>query len=194
MAYKRYVFSSEARDFIRSNKKTIIILCTLFLAGMAIGITIILSTCDFDHSEAPLHIGGLKMFFKTVLLLMLFYTVILFSTVNFLFSLLAMATMGVLGGLFGSVICKLIGYYAIKGILNLLFVYLPFFVFTFILMLLAITYMISEYPTACGVRNGRIFTAFKGQLSTVVILFLINAAISFFIFVVWGLIFKVIVI
>lgn len=131
---------SYLRTFFERHKKVIICTAALFVVGIVLGIVLAYKAVDGEFESVPrvdVETGSAKIFFFAILSLVGCYGVILIAGINDKTAILICVPFVVLGFVMGRFAIALIMRYDGFGVINLLFVYLPFFLATFALMLIA---------------------------------------------------------
>ena len=185
---KKRVFVSNLKEYIGKNKKILICSALVLVLGIIIGIVSSVRAVngEFERvARVDMKFSGAKIFFLSVLLLLLSYVVFLIAGADRRIAFLAIIPFFLLGFLIGKYSTCLIARYEFWGILNLLCCYLPFFFATLVLFVIAV----SSILTAC---NRPTANGLKSYLLPTVKLFAINVAISLVLFLIVGSIFGVI--
>ncbi len=188
--------SSNIRAFFHENKKAVICFSVVFAVGLIIGIIAAIESRSgvFERFEiSVVEYGAVRVFFISALLLIAAYALIWISSSGSKLVFLAVLPFLALGVMCGQYMCVLVGCYGLIGILNLVFIYLPFFLVTFALLLVAAAHILSR-PGCSGPRCGG--TPFHMQPTFVFLLkiFGINIAINAVIFLLVGIFVKVIIV
>ena len=151
------VFLSSLRTFFEKNKKVVICTTVLFVIGILLGIILTYRAVDGSFERIPridMETGSAKVFFIAILGLVGCYAVLLIAGINNKTVILVIIPFTVLGFLFGRYSCALIGRYEGYGVLNLLLIYMPFFLVSFVCMVLATANILSASCTDCGGSSG----------------------------------------
>lgn len=182
---------SALKTFVSDNKKVIICASIIFVLGIAVGIISAfrsVSEDGFDRvARADMEFGAVKVLFISFLALIGCYAVFLIAGINDKTVFLIVIPFFALGFATGWYSVALIGRYETTGLINLLLIYLPFFLCTFCCFVLCATVTVAP---DCGCKNGGLKPSFVNTLK----IFAINVAIAFVLFVIVGSIFKVIVV
>ncbi len=183
---------SQIKRFFALNKKIIVCAIVIFIVGALSGIFSCLRAVDGEFEQIPAKdadIAGARVFFYSLLALIVCYALILISGSSNKTALLAIIPFFLDGFLLGRYACALLGRYSTLGLLNLLFAYLPFFVATLVCFVLS---MIAVMQPNCAntAKSGILKQSFIDVLK----IFGINIAISFVLFVLIGAIYGVVVV
>jgi len=175
---------SSLRTYFDANKKVIISATALFVVGIILGVIFAYRSVDGNferviRSEAEL--GAAKVFFISLLILVGGYGIILVSGINNKTVFLIIIPFVLIGYMLGKYATALIARYESFGVINLVFVYLPFFFLTFILMMIAAANVISA---ACCDRCER--SSFKPSFLQTLKILGINAACALLFFLIIG--------
>lgn len=183
---------SSLVSFFDKNKKVIISTSVLFIIGIVIGIIYAYRAVDgqFERvARANVETGAAKVFFISLLAVMGGYVVILISGINnktvFLICIPFLALGFVLGEYACALVCRFEGF----GVLNLIIIYLPFFLITFVLMMIAAANVLSA-----GCADYCEGSSFKPSFIRALKIFGINCACSLVLFLIIGSITGVIIV
>lgn len=128
----------EIKEFLSTHKKTVVCFSLLFVAGVIIGIISAVNSVGgvFEKlSKNDMTFGSVKVFFFSSLFIFAGYVVLTISSCVKGMSFLSILPFAVLGYMMGSYICVLVGVYGGIGVMNLIFIYIPFYLVTFFSML-----------------------------------------------------------
>lgn len=199
LAYSRYmksmrarIFVSSVRSFLDTNKKIVVCACVIFVLGIIIGVISAVNAFEGEFEHIPrseIEYGAAKVFFISALILCGGYVVILISGYGAKTVFLAVVPIILLGVYCGKYVCLLVACYETAGIINLLCVYLPFFIATFVCFMLA-TIAALKNPCADSSCNSGLRPSFIGVLKMLGI----NIAINFALFLIIGSMTKVIIV
>lgn len=131
---------SYLKTFFERNKKVVISTAVIFAVGIILGVVLAYRAVDGQFERVPrvdAEVGTAKVFFLSLLSLAGCYGVILISGINNKTAVVVCVPFVVLGFVLGRFSTALIMRYEGFGLINLLFVYLPFFICTYALMLVA---------------------------------------------------------
>ena len=175
------------KDFLKENKKTVLSFGIVFALGIVIGIFVTISAAggEFERvARADMEFGAVKVFFTTGFAVLLGYGVLLAAACAPAVAPVSLLSPAVLGYFFGKYMCLLVAVYGATGIVNLLVIYAPFFLVTFLSM------------TVAGARAARAVGCGRVRSSALVLLkvYGVNMAAGFAIFVLVGAFVKVIVV
>ena len=180
------------KDFMSAHKKTFLCFLIVFLAGMVVGIVTAVNSVGGEFvrlSKNDMVFGAVKVFFFSSLFLFAGYGVVILSTTCKGISFIAVFPFVVLGYFFGEYMTVLIGAYGGVGLMNLLFVYLPFYLLTF--CCLSISGCIAQKSNVICANKNRIL---KPSVSILLKGYAINVICSFTIFMLIGSVTKVVVV
>lgn len=178
------VFLSTLKTFFDKNKKLAICACVLFALGIAVGIILAYRAVDGCFERVPrvdMETGAARVFFVAILGLVGCYALLLISGINNKTVIVAIIPFTLAGFLLGRYSCALIGRYEGFGVINLLLIYLPFFLITFVCMLLAAASILSE---SCMERCGT--SELKPSFVCTLKILGINAACALVLFLIVG--------
>ncbi|MCM1305695.1 MAG: hypothetical protein NC037_05205 [Bacteroides sp.] len=186
------MIASSLQTFFEKNKKVIISATVLFIVGIIVGITYALRAVDGSFERvirSEVETGAAKVFFFSLLGIIGGYAIILISGVNNKTVFLICIPFTVLGFFLGKYSCALVGRYEGFGVLNLLLVYLPFFLITFVLMVIA-----SAAVLSAGCTDYSANSSLKPSFVKTLKILGINAACSLVLFLIVGSITGVIIV
>lgn len=185
--------TSAVRGFLSRNKKCAVSFSVLFVVGIIIGIIVAVNANggEFERVlQKDVEYGAVKVFFFSSLIIGAGYAVIIVASVSRKVTFVAVVPFLVLGLYFGRYICILTACFGASGIINLIVIYIPFFLCTFICMLFggcaALQQALICSCSYCGLLRPSVSVLLKA--------YGINCALSFVIFLILGLMTKVIVI
>ena len=124
------------------------------------------------------------MFFSTSFTVLIGYGVVLLSACAQVLAIASLLAYALLGYYFGKYMCLLVAVYGATGVLNMVVIYIPFFLVTFLLMCVA------GAKAASAVGCDRL----KRSALTLAKIYGLNIAANFVIFVIVGAFSKVIVV
>lgn len=188
---KRAILSS-VRSFVAQNKKIIICVSAIFAIGIIVGVISAINATNgnFERvARADMNFGAVKVFFFSTLALAACYGLLLVSGINNKTVFIAIIPFFALGFFCGEYTCALIARYEGLGLLNLLLIYLPFFIVSFVCMTLALCNILNSSCTDCA-GDSTLKPSFVATLK----IFGINIAINFVLFLIIGAIFGVIIV
>lgn len=175
------------KDFCRDNRKSVISFCALFALGIVIGIFITIDSAggEFERiSRADMEFGSVKVFFTTSFMVLAGYGVLLLGAGAPAFAVAGLVVFAVHGYYFGKYVCLLVAMYGATGVVNMIVVYIPFFLVTLVCMIVAGVRALNT------VGCNRFRTAGLALLKT----YGLNIAVNFVVFVIIGAFTKVIVV
>lgn len=182
---------SAIKSFVSDNKKVIICATIIFALGITVGVISAFGAVGDDGFErvarADMEFSSAKVFFVSLLALFCCYAVFLLSGINAKTIFLIVIPFFALGFVTGEYSVALIARYETTGLVNLLLIYLPFFLCTFCCFVLCA--VIAAAPDCACCKTG-----LKPSFVQTVKVFGANVAIAFVFFVIVGAIFKVIVV
>lgn len=182
---------SAIKSFVSDNKKVIICATIIFALGITVGVISAFGAVGDDGFErvarADMEFSSAKVFFVSLLALLGCYVVFLLSGINAKTIFLIVIPFFALGFVTGEYSVALIARYETTGLLNLLLIYLPFFLCTFCCFVLCD--VIAAAPDCACCKTG-----LKPSFVQTVKVFGANVAIAFVCFLIIGAIFKVIVV
>lgn len=182
---------SAIKSFVSDNKKVIICATIIFALGITVGVISAFGAVGDDGFErvarADMEFSSAKVFFVSLLALLGFYVVFLLSGINAKTIFLIVIPFFVLGFVMGEYSVALIARYETTGLLNLLLIYLPFFLCSFCCFVLCA--VIAAAPDCACCKTG-----LKPSFVQTVKVFGANVAIAFVLFLIIGAVFKVIVV
>lgn len=182
---------SAIKTFVSENKKVLICASIIFALGITVGVISAFRAVGEDGFErvarADMEFSSAKVFFVSLLALFCCYAVFLLSGINAKTIFLIVIPFFALGFVTGEYSVALIARYETTGLVNLLLIYLPFFLCTFCCFVLCA--VIAAAPDCACCKTG-----LKPSFVQTLKVFGLNVAISFVLFVIVGAIFKVIVV
>lgn len=182
---------SAIKSFVSDNKKVIICATIIFALGITVGVISAFGAVGDDGFErvarADMEFSSAKVFFVSLLALLGCYVVFLLSGINAKTIFLIVIPFFALGFVTGEYSVALIARYETTGLLNLLLIYLPFFLCTFCCFVLCAVIAAAPDCACCKTR-------LKPSFVQTVKVFGANVAIAFVFFLIIGAIFKVIVV
>ena len=131
---------SKLREYLARNKKILLSALVVLVLAIAVGIIASIRAVngEFERvARVDMEFAGAKIFFLSILLLALCYALFLIAGINSKTVFIAIIPYFFLGYLIGKYSTCLIARYEFWGTLNLLFCYLPFFIVTFALFVVA---------------------------------------------------------
>lgn len=180
---------SWLRTYFSKNKKVIICTLVAFIVGVIAGVVACVRSVngDFERvARADMEFGAFKVFFISLLALLGGYFVVLIAGMNNKTVFLLFLPFLSLGFVCGEYSCALVARYETLGLINLLVIYLPFFLITLVCLIVC---SVSSLMPDCSCGGG-----IKPSFLTALKIFAINVAISFVLFAIIGSIFGVIIV
>ncbi len=186
---KKRVLLSNLREYFSNNKKILIAalvtVCLAIIVGVISSIRAV--NGEFERvARVDMEFAGAKIFFLFSLLLAVSYVLIVASGASNKTVFIAIIPFFLLGFLIGKYSTCLIARYEFWGILNLLICYLPFFLASLVLFVIAASNVLSSCVSN-KTENG-----LKPYLLPTLKLFGINVAIGLVLFLIIGSFFGVI--
>lgn len=182
---------SAIKSFVSDNKKVIICATIIFALGITVGVISAFGAVGDDGFErvarADMEFSSAKVFFVSLLALLGCYVVFLLSGINAKTIFLIVIPFFALGFVTGEYSVALIARYETTGLVNLLLIYLPFFLCTFCCFVLCAVIAAALDCACCK-------TGLKASFVQTVKVFGANVAIAFVFFLIIGAVFKVIVV
>ncbi|MCI8732721.1 MAG: hypothetical protein HFE29_00130 [Clostridia bacterium] len=178
------MITSSLLTFFDKHKKVIISTSVLFIIGIVIGIIYAYRAVDGSFERvvrSEVETGAAKVFFISLLSIMGGYIVILISGINNKTVFLICIPFILLGFFLGKFSCALICRFEGFGVLNFIVIYLPFFLITFVLMMIATANVLSA-GCADYCENSSLRPSFIRTLK----IFGINAGCSLVLFLIIG--------
>ncbi len=183
---------SSLRTYFEKNRKVIICAIVLFVIGIILGIILTYRAVDGSFERVPrvdVETGAARVFFFAVLGLFGCYGLLLISGISNKTVFIAIIPFTLLGFLCGRYSFALIGRYEGFGVFNLIIIYLPFFLITFVCMVLAAANILSSSCTDCSGHTG-----LRQSFVCALKIFGINAACALVLFLIIGSISGVIIV
>ena len=180
------------KDFLCVHKKTFLCFSLVFIAGLVVGIVSEVNSVggEFERlAKNDMVFGAVKVFFFSSFFLFAGYGVVIISATIKGVSFVAVIPFVVIGYLFGAYTTALIGSYGGVGIMNLVFIYMPFYLITFLCMAVA-GCIAMKRANNCGCKE-RIL---KPSVSVLLKGYVVNVLASFVIFLLIGSVTKVVVV
>lgn len=186
---KKRVLLSNLREYFSNNKKIVIsalvTVCLAIIVGVISSIRAV--NGEFERvARVDMEFAGAKIFFLSALLLAVSYALILVAGASNKTVFIAIIPFFLLGFLIGKYSTCLIARYEFWGILNLILCYLPFFLASLVLFVIAATNVLS----ACVSKQTE--NGLKPYLLPTLKLFGINVGIGLVLFLIVGSFFGVI--
>lgn len=182
------------RDFLSTNKKIVLCCLILFLVGIVVGIvyTITANGGEFERVlKDDMTFGAVKVFFYSSLLVAIGYFAVAISACIRGASFVSAFPFPILGYVFGNYVTLLVGCYGGIGIINLIFVYVPFFLLTFVILTTS-TCIALRLSQSCGCSGKGAFL--RPSVTAVLKGYGVNIICSFVVFLLVGGIVKVLVV
>lgn len=176
-----------AKDFVYDNRKSVFSFFGVFFVAIVAGIFITVNSAggEFEQiARGDMEFGAVKVFFTASFAVFAGYAFILVAAAGRNLAVVAALPFLVLGYVTGKYSCLLVAAYGATGLTNLLLVYLPFFLLTFV----------------CAAVAGARAVAAKGcdrmkcTALTLLKIFAANVAFAFLFFLIVGSVTKVVII
>lgn len=180
---------SSLKSYFSKNKKVIICTFLAFFVGVVAGIISCIRSVDGEFervARADMEFGAAKVFFISLLPLIGGYFVILIAGINSKTVFLIFLPFLTLGFMCGDYSCALIARYESLGLVNLLLIYLPFFLATLVCFVIS---SVSSLSPDCSCAS-----KIKPSVLIAIKVLCVNVAIAFVLFLVVGSIFGVIIV
>lgn len=179
------------KAFVSDNKKVIVCSSIVFMAGIVVGVISAFRAVGEDGFErvarADMEFAAAKVFFYALLALLGCYAIFLIGGINSKTIFLIIIPFFALGFILGEYSVALIARYQTTGLIDLLAIYLPFFLCTFFCFLLCAASQVAPDCECCS-------SGLKPSFVQTLKIFGINIAIAFVLFIIVGSIFGVIVV
>lgn len=179
------------KAFVSDNKKVIVCSSIVFMAGIVVGVISAFRAVGEDGFErvarADMEFAAAKVFFYALLALLGSYAIFLIGGINSKTIFLIIIPFFALGFILGEYSVALIARYQTTGLIDLLAIYLPFFLSTFCCFLLCAASQVAPDCECCP-------SGLKPSFVQTLKIFGINIAIAFVLFIIVGSIFGVIVV
>ena len=180
------------KDFLNLYKKSVLCFSLLFFIGIIVGIVSAVNAVGGEFEkilQKDMTFGAVKVFFYSALFLLVGYFFVAVASCVKGTSFVAVLPFVVLGFMFGKYICILVAVYGGMGIMNLIFIYLPFFLLSFCLLLVGGSVALRQC-NMCASSDALL----RPSISTLLKVFAINVLANFIIFLLIGSLTKVIVV
>lgn len=175
------------KDFCKENRKSVISFCALFALGIVLGIFITINAAggEFERiARADMEFGAVKVFFTASFTVLIGYGILLLAACAPALAIVSLLAFALLGYYFGKYMCLLVAVYGITGTVNMIVIYIPFFLVTFVCMAVA------GARAASAVGCNRV----RASALSLLKIYGVNTAVDFVIFVIIGSFVKVIVV
>lgn len=179
------ILKSETADFFKAHAKIVISALVILVVGVIVGVVLAYREVGGEFeivARVDAETGAGKVFFLALLTLAASYALVLLSGLNKKTVFLCCVPHFFIGFMLGRFSTALLCRFELFGLLNFLFVYLPVFLISIFLLVIATARVLSSSCTECGV--GKLKPSFVALLK----IFAINAAVCFVFFVLAGLI------
>lgn len=180
------------KDFLSLHKKAVLCFSVLFFIGIVVGIVSAVNAVggEFEKiTQNDMTFGAVKVFFFSALFLLVGYIIIAVSACIHGMSFLAVVPFMILGYLCGRFVTVLVGSYGGIGLMNLIFVYLPFFIGSFICLLIGAC-IAQRQCNMCASNN----SILRPSIATILKALGINILFNFIVFLLIGAVTKVIIV
>lgn len=150
-------FVSNLRGYFARNRRILISAFIVLAVGIIVGVISCIRAVngEFERvARVDMEFSGAKIFFLSLLFLVVSYSLILIAGINKKTAFIAIIPFFALGFLIGKYSTCLIARYEFWGILNLLLCYLPFFIVTLIAFIIATVNVLTacQNPTENGLK------------------------------------------
>lgn len=175
---------SEVKLYISRNKKVLISLLVAFALAAVIGIIMALRAVDGEFERVPrvdAETGTGKVFFIGSLALAACYFLVLLAGVSKKTAFVSVIPFLLIGFMFGRYACALIGRYDVFGVVNLIFIYIPFFLISTLLLMVTAVCALSAPCSECSERS-----SLKPSFLKALKIFAVNIACNFVFVVIVG--------
>ena len=179
---------SSLKDYFSRNKKILIAASVTLVLAIIVGVVTSIRAVngEFERvARVDMKFAGAKVFFLSTLMLVVSYVLLLIAGINGKTVIIAVIPHFLIGFLIGKYSTCLIARYEFWGILNLLLCYLPFYLATFVLFIVATVNILT-----CCEQSGE--SKLKPYLIPTLKIFAINVAIALVLFLIIGSFFGVI--
>lgn len=180
------------KDFLAFHRKAVVCFSLLFFIGIVVGIVFAVNAVGGEFEkilQKDMTFGAVKVFFFSSLFLLIGYILIAISSCIHGMSFLAVLPFIVLGYLFGQYVTILVGVYGGNGIMNLIFVYIPFYLASFVCLMVGAC-IAQRQCNICASSN----SILRPSISTILKALGINILFNFIVFLLIGSLTKVIVV
>ena len=180
------------KDFLTLHKKTVLCFSVVFFIGIVIGIVSAVNAVggEFERiTQSDMSFGAVKVFLFSALFLLIGYFVVAVSSRVRGMSFIALLPFIVLGYLCGCYVTVLVGVYGGIGIMNLIFIYIPFYFGSFICMLVSAC-IAQRQSNMCASGNSLLRPSVAVLLKAIGV----NILFNFIVFLLIGSVTKVIVV
>lgn len=180
------------KDFLSANKKSALCFSILFFIGLVVGIVSAVNAVGGVFEKIPqcdIVFGAVKVFFYSALFLLIGYFLIAVASCVHGMSFLAVLPFIILGYFFGRYMAVLIGVYGGIGLINLIFIYIPFYIGAFVLFLICACIALRQ-ANMCACNN----SILRPSVSTILKLLGLNILLNGIVFLLIGAMTDVIVV
>ena len=181
---KSRILKSEISAYFKANAKIVVSALVILVVGVIAGVALVYREVggEFETvTRVDAETGAGKIFFLALAALVASYALVLLSGLNKKTVFLCCIPYFFIGFILGRCSTALICRYEIFGLLNFLFIYLPVFLISIFLLVIATARVLSASCTECGV--GKLKPSFVALMK----IFAINAAVCFVFIVLVGL-------
>ena len=176
---------NEIVDFFKANAKVVVSALAILVAGIIVGVVLAYREVGGEFevvARVDAETGAGKVFFLSLAVLVASYALVLLSGLNKKTVFICCIPYFFIGFILGRLSTALLCRYDIFGLLNFLFIYLPVFIISVFLLVIATARVLSASCTECG--SGKLKPSFIAFLKILAI----NAAVCFVFIVLVGII------
>jgi hypothetical protein len=180
------------KDFLALHKKPVVCFSVLFFIGIIVGIVSAVNSVggQFEKiAQNEIVFGAVKVFFFSAIGLLAGYIIFAVSSCMHGMSFLSVVPFIILGYICGKYVTVLVGVYGGIGLMNLIFIYIPFFIGSFIFFLVGASIALRQC-NICACNN----SILRPSISTILKAFAINLLFNFVVFMLIGALTKVIIV
>ena len=180
------------KDFLSLHRKSVLCFAMLFFIGIVVGIVFAINAVggEFEKiTQNDMTFGAVKVFFYSAFFLLIGYTVVAISCCIHGMTFLAVLPFIVAGYFCGRYMTVLVGVYGGMGIMNLIFIYIPFYFGSFICLMVGACVALRQC-NACASGN----TLLRPSIAVLLKTFGLNILFNFIVFLLIGAVTKVIVV
>ena len=180
------------KDFLALHKKAVLCFSMLFFIGIVVGIVSAVNAVGGEFEkilQKDMTFGSVKVFFFSSLFLLIGYVIVAIGSCLRGMSFLAVIPFVILGYFCGNYACVLVGVYGGIGVMNLIFIYIPFYIGSFIFLLVGGCVALRQC-NLCANNNAIL----RPSIATLLKAYGLNILFNFIVFLLIGAVTKVIVV